>query len=122
MQPSEFTSQMGRLTTAEFAAIGAALRAEHNTADGEVAWWRATMAVNAALRRQRRTREAGLAAHHASAAVLDAARLCGAMDEDRDTVTAVARAASDVARALVAGHNSGDVLYAPFRPLAYAAA
>jgi hypothetical protein len=81
------------------------------------------MAVNAALRRQRRTREAGLAAHHASAAVLGAARECGVLDEDRDTVTAVARAASDVARALVAGHTiSGDVLYAPFRPLAYAAA
>jgi hypothetical protein len=128
MQASDFTTRLTRLTAAEFTAIATALRAEHDTADSEVAWWRATMAVNTTLRRQRRTREAGLAAHDASAAVLDAGRNCGALDHDRDTVIAVARAASDVARAIVAGPAPGlpvlaaEVLSSPFRRLALVAA
>ena len=128
MQASEFTERLTRLTAPEFAAIATDLRSEHDTADSEVAWWKATLAVNASLRRQRRTREAGLAAHHASAAVLDAARICGLLDDDRDTVIAVARAASDVARALVAGHVPGlpilaaEVLSSPFRRATLSAA
>src|SRR6266508_6815123 len=128
MQASEFTARLARLTTPEFVGIATALRAEHDTADSEVAWWRATLAVNASLRRQRRTREAGLAAHHASAAVLEAARTCGVLDDDRDTAIAVARAASDVARAFVAGHVPGlpilaaEVLSSPFRRVPLSAA
>lgn len=124
MQTSEFTARVARLTAPEFAAVAAGLRAEHDTADNEVAWWRATLAVNASLRRNRRTRQAGLAAHQAANAVLDAARRCGVIDDDRDTVIAVARAASEVARALVAGHVPGlpilaaDVLSAPFQRVA----
>jgi hypothetical protein len=128
MQASEFTARLNRLTAAEFTTIAAALRAEHDTADSEVTWWRATLAVTASLRRQRRTREAGMAAHHASAAVIDAARGCGVFDADRDTAIAVARAASDVARAMVAGHVPGlpvlaaDVLASPFQRVALTAA
>jgi hypothetical protein len=128
MQASEFTARLNRLTAEEFTTIVAALRAEHETADSEVAWWRATLAVNATLRRQRRTREAGLAAHHASTAVIEAARCCGVLENDRDTAIAVARAASDVARAMVAGHVPGlpvlaaDVLASPFQRVALVAA
>jgi hypothetical protein len=128
MQASEFTARLNRLTAEEFTTIVAALRAEHQTADSEVAWWRATLAVNATLRRQRRTREAGLAAHHASTAVIEAARGCGVLENDRDSAIAVARAASDVARAMVAGHVPGlpvlaaDVLASPFQRVALVAA
>ncbi|MGH9246282.1 MAG: hypothetical protein ACRD29_18615 [Acidimicrobiales bacterium] len=122
MQANEFTARMARLTAPDFVAVAAALRAEHETADGEVAWWRATMAVNASLRRQRRTREAGLAAHHAAAAVLESARECGLLDAERTTAIAVARAAAEVARALIAGQlpglpsATGGVLFVPFGP------
>jgi hypothetical protein len=128
MQASEFTARVAKLTAPEFSAVAAALRAEHDTADNEVAWWRATLAVNATLRRQRRTREAGLAAHDASTAVMDAARRSGLIDEDRETAITVARAAAEAARALVAGHVPGlpllaaDVLSAPFLRLDLVAA
>ena len=128
MNASEFTARLNQLTAAEFTTIVAALRAEHDTADSEVAWWRATLAVNATLRRQRRTREAGLAAHEASTAVIEAARGCGVLEQERDTAIAVARAASDVARAIVAGHVPGlpilaaEVLASPFRPVTLTAA
>jgi hypothetical protein len=128
MQASEFTARVARLTAPEFSAVAAALRAEHDTADNEVAWWRATLAVNATLKRQRRTRQAGLAAHDASSAVMDAARRSGLIDEDRETAVVVARAAGEVARALIAGHVPGlpllaaDVLSAPFTRLDLVAA
>jgi hypothetical protein len=127
MQASEFTARVAKLTADDFAAVAASLRAEHDTADNEVAWWRATLAVNACLRRNRRSREAGLAAHHAAGAVMEAAHRCGIVDHDRDTAILVARAAAGVARALVAGHVPGlpilaaDVLSAPFQRVAVAA-
>jgi hypothetical protein len=128
MQASEFTATLNQLRAEDFTTIASALRAEHDTADSEVTWWRATLAVNASLRRQRRTREAGLAAHVASSAVIEAARGCGVLDDDRDTAIAVARAASDVARAIVAGHVPGlavlaaEVLSSPFQRVALVAA
>jgi hypothetical protein len=128
MQASEFTARLNQLRADDFMTIASALRAERDTADSEVAWWRATLAVNASLRRQRRTREAGLAAHVASSAVIEAARGCGVLDDDRDIAIAVARAASDVARAIVAGHVPGlpvvaaEVLASPFQRVALVAA
>jgi hypothetical protein len=89
-------------------------------AEGELAWWRATIAVSAELKRNHCTRQAGLAAHNASVALLEAAQRAGIFDTAREDVTVVARAASEVARALVA--STAMAVPAPWRPLILAAA
>jgi hypothetical protein len=106
MHPSEFNEQLRALSGEAISALAEALRREIETAEGEVAWWRATIAISAALKRQHRSREAGLAAHTASVALVDAATRAGLLDHARDDVTIVARAASEVARALVAETTS----------------
>src|SRR3954471_1583117 len=74
MDAAAFTERLSRLTGSEITALANVLRHEHDTVDGEVSWWRATVAVGAGLKRHHRSREAGLAAHHASAAVVQAAQ------------------------------------------------
>jgi hypothetical protein len=106
MDPSEFNQRLRELSGEAICALAAALRDELETTEGEVAWWRATIAISAALKRQRRSREAGLAAHTASVALVDAAIRAGLLETARDDVTVVARAASEVARALVAETTS----------------
>jgi hypothetical protein len=101
MDALEFTDRLTRLTGPELVAVAHALRTEHGSADGEVAWWRATIGVDAELKRRRLSRQAGLAAHGASQAVIGAATRAGILDERRGDVVAVARAACDVVRALV---------------------
>lgn len=121
MEPAAFVDRLNGLTGPEIAALAASLRHELQTADGELSWWRATIAVGANLKRHHRSREAGLAAHRSSAAVQYAAEKAG--DISRDDVTIVARAASEVARALVveqyheAPALATNVLLAPWRPL-----
>jgi hypothetical protein len=96
---TSFTRRLHGLSADEIGAVAAALRAERDTPDGEVTWWRATIEVTGAIKRHRCTREASLAAHRASTAVLDAARTAGIDDDDhRGDVTAVARAAGEAAR------------------------
>jgi hypothetical protein len=78
--------------------------------------------VSAVLRRQHRSREAGLAAHRAAETILDVAHR-EADHVDRADATVVARAASDVARALVAGDTmpataAAQVLLQPFAAVA----
>ena len=102
MDPSEFNQRLRELSGEAICTLATALRHELDTTEGEVAWWRATIAITAALKRQRRSREAGLAAHTASVALVDAATRAGLIDSAREDVTIVARAASEVARALVA--------------------
>ena len=102
MNPSEFNQRLRELSGEAISALATALRHELETTEGEVAWWRATIAISAALKRQRRSRAAGLAAHTASIAVVGAATRAGLFESARDDVTIVARAASEVARALVA--------------------
>ena len=102
MDPSEFNQRLRELSGEAITALATALRQELETAEGEVAWWRATIEISAALKRQHRSREAGLAAHTASVALVEAATRAGLFDQARDDVTIVARAASEVARALVA--------------------
>src|SRR4051794_39462018 len=120
MEPTTFTTRLRTLTGADIEAVAGALRHEIDTADGEVTWWRATTAVGATLRRQHRSREAGLVAHEAAQSVLDAADRSGGVP--RADAILVARAASDVARALAAGPSVGacsaaEVLLAPWRSL-----
>lgn len=127
MEPAEFTERLTDLTGPDIAALAANLRRELDTADGEVSWWRATITIGANLKRHHRSREAGLAAHRASSAVLNAAEKA-ADAISKDDVTVVARAASEVARVLVAQHDhdvpvaTSAVLLAPWRPLVSAAA
>jgi hypothetical protein len=102
IESDEFTSRLHGLTAEEFDRIAAALRAELESVDGEVAWWRATIELSGALRRHHCSRQASLAAHRASVAVVAAARAAG-IDDDahRSEVTVVARAAAEAARVRV---------------------
>ena len=102
MDACEFTDRLGRLSAIDIERVAADLRSDLATADGEIGWWRATVAVGCTLKRRRCTREAGLAAHDASAAVLRRAEHLSLLDTDHDRITLVARAAADIARALVA--------------------
>ena len=127
MEPAAFVDRLNGLTGPEITALAASLRHELETADGEVSWWRATIAVGANLKRHHRSREAGLIAHRSSAAVLQAAEKADT-DVSKDDVTLVARAASEVARVLVAEQHHDvpltliGVLLAPWRPLVPVAA
>jgi len=127
VEPAAFVERLSELTGPEIAALAANLRHELDTVDGEVAWWRATIAIGADLKRHHCSREAGLAAHRSSAAVQHAATKADT-DVSKDDVTLVARAASEVARVLVAEHHHDipqlllAVVLAPWRPLVGAAA
>ena len=127
MEAAEFAERLSSLTGPEIADIATALRREHETADGEVSWWRATIAIGDELKRHHRSREAGLAAHQAATAVQHAARKAD-VDVSKDDTTIVARAAAEVARMLVADHDHDvprsmtDVLLAPWRVVDLAAA
>jgi hypothetical protein len=122
-----FVERLDALTGDDIADVAAELRREFETADGELCWWRATLAVGANLKRHRRSREAGLAAHRSSVAVLRAADKAD-MRVSKDDVTLVARAASEVARVLVAdqAHDVPQlligVLVAPWRSVVAVAA
>jgi hypothetical protein len=125
MNVDEFTNWVGTLTRLDLERIADALRTELDSADGEVSWWRATVTVSSCLRRNRCSRQAGMAAHHVTAAVRTAAERTGLLDDDRDAVTMLARAASEVARGLVAGDDAGwslDALIAPWRTVGLTAA
>jgi hypothetical protein len=115
-----FNERLRSLTGNAIRELATALRHEVDTAEGELAWWRATIAVSAELKRKHCTRQAGLAAHHASVALLEAAQRAGIAETAREDVTVVARAASEVARALVA--STAPVLPTPWRPLVPVAA
>ena len=99
---AEFSELLEGLGGDDISIVAEGLRADLASAEGEVAWWRATIAVSGVLRRTRRTREASLAAHRAACAVVVAARQAGLGEERRTEVSQVARAAAEVARALVA--------------------
>lgn len=123
----DFTARLRRLTATDILRVAAAVRSELDTADGEIAWWRATIEVTASLRRHRCAREAGLAAHRAATAVQAAAVAAGlGGDDHRSDVTAVARAAAEVARVRVLEacaelpHGSAAPLLHPWQPVAAA--
>jgi hypothetical protein len=114
METTEFIAHLRHLSGDEINSIATSLRRDLETVDGELAWWRVTIAVNGCLRRLHRSREGGLAAHQAAQAVLAAATQAGRLDADRDAVTRVARAAADAARAFVAGQHEAVALLAPW--------
>ena len=127
MELASFVERLDALTGDDIADVAVELRREFETADGELCWWRATLAIGANLKRQHRSREAGLAAHRSAAAVLRAADKAD-MRVSKDDVTLVARAASEVARLLVADQEHDvpqlliGVLFAPWRSVVAVAA
>lgn len=102
MTVHELTTVLRQLSVAEIRAIAESIRAGCASGEDDAAWWDATLAVERALRRAGRNRQASLAAFVAARAVEAAARDAGILGEDPD-VREVARAASMIARALVAG-------------------
>jgi hypothetical protein len=122
VEPDEFTERLTELSGHAIVALASTLRHEMDSVDGELSWWRATIAIGATLKRHHRSREAGLAAHRASVAVLEAADR-STVAVSREDATLVARAASEVARALVADrgaplpHAATEVVLAPWHAL-----
>ena len=101
MSIEEFLTTLQGLTADTIYAAADELDAHAATAAGEVAWWRATVEIDRLLRLHHAGRRAALAATQAAAAVTAAAISAGLDLADR-RVTAVARAAADVARGLTA--------------------
>jgi hypothetical protein len=119
MDVAGFTQLLRRLTPTDFHVIGAALEGRVATAADEVEAWRLTITVDRTLRRLRRSRNAAQAAAAATHTVLAAAR-ADLVDLPDRTVTLVARAAAEVARALTAGddaHYEAEALLVPFSSL-----
>lgn len=119
MDAAGYTQLLRRLTPADFRLIGAALEVSTATAADEVEAWRLTITIDRALRRARLSRSAAHAAATATHAVLTAAA-SHAIELPDSCVTTVARAAAEVARALVAGEDAAaeaDALLIPFASL-----
>lgn len=111
MTSEEFLTILRRLTAGTILAAAADLEEHAASAAGEVAWWRATVEIDRLLRAHRAGRRAALAASQAAATVSAAAVNAG-LDRADPRVTAVARAAADVARGLAAESSAVDDLLA----------
>ncbi len=120
MDAAVFTEMLRRLTPGDLHGIAAAVDVHSGSPADEVEAWRVTITIDRALRRTRQTRVAAHAASGATHAVVAVAEAHGIVLPDPQ-VTLVARAAAEVARALVAGDEAryeADVLLAPFASLA----
>jgi hypothetical protein len=107
MDARTFTDSLRRLGHADIERAAARLCEERATAAGEVTWWEDTLTIQGILRTHRASRHAARHAHEACTAVQRAAQASGFELPD-ESVTAVARAAAEVARALVAEAVAGD--------------
>ena len=114
-----FISWLRHLDAAAITAAAAELDEAASSAAGEVDWWRATVEIDRLLRARHAGRRAGVAANQAAAAVTAAARAAGIVMPD-PRVTAVARAAADVARGLLVNASAVDDLLRGCRRLAAA--
>jgi hypothetical protein len=101
IDPETYIRVLTRLTGADLNSLVIAIERRRGI-DDDMAWWHATMALERGLRRTHRLRRAATAARIASEAVFAAARRARRQPDDPD-ILVVARAASEVARALVAG-------------------
>jgi hypothetical protein len=123
---NEFVGQLRCLTSEQLTTMARESRGARATVAGDIDWWRATAVVSRDLRRLRRSRRAAVESLRASEAVLAAP---GAAEVPHDQVVHAARAASEVARALVAGARAavcatfvpgwqalGDKTAPPIRP------
>jgi hypothetical protein len=114
-----FISWLHGLDEPAIVATAAELDLAASSAAGEVEWWRATVEIDRLLRARHAGRRAGLAANRAAAAVTAAARAAGMTLPD-PRVTAVARAAAEVARGLLVDASAVDDLLRGCRGLAAA--
>jgi hypothetical protein len=108
-----FARAVLRMTGGDIRRLAASGRA-----GDDVAWWHAVVAVDHRLRRARLVRQGTMAGRAATQAVLIAASRSG-LDLDADVI-AVARAAADAARAVVAGGlrlRETDALLVPWAEL-----
>ena len=105
MELGHFTHAISRLTGDEIRRVAAGLQSAHSSAADEVVWWQATIAIDRVLRSNGRSRTAAMAAMGATQAVQSAAVADGIELPD-PAVTAVARAAAEVARAIVAAPDA----------------
>jgi hypothetical protein len=103
MDVGEFSRALENLTAEDVHRIAATLTNNHSdSAADEVEAWRVTLTIDRVLRRTHRTRLAARAASSITHTVLQIAAAQGIRLPDEE-VTHVARAAAEVARALVAG-------------------
>jgi hypothetical protein len=106
---STFLEALTALDADGIFAAATELELQASSAAGEVSWWRATVEIDRQLRARCERRLGATAARQASTSVLHAAAKAG-LDFQDPRVVAVARAASDVARGLVAGSAAADDL------------
>jgi hypothetical protein len=105
MDVGEFSRALENLTAEDVHRIAATLTNNHSdSAADEVEAWRVTLTIDRVLRRTHRTRLAARAASSITHTVLQIAAAQGIRLPDEE-VTHVARAAAEVARALVAGDD-----------------
>jgi hypothetical protein len=104
MDAREFTEALLRLERDDIESIAVSIETHFATAEGEVFWWQAHLAIHEALKNQGALRAAGSAAHQAADAVLRAATRAG-LELPSELVTRVAREAQEVVRGLVAGSS-----------------
>jgi hypothetical protein len=109
MSIEEFVNRLRSMTPATILAAADDLEVTAASAAGEVTWWRATVEIDRLLRLHHAGRRAAMAASQAASAVVAAAGAAGLDATDR-RVTAVARAAADVARGLAAESAAVDDL------------
>jgi hypothetical protein len=107
MDSSTFTRDLQAMSPNDIVAVAAGLDAWQRTVHDEVAAWHATMLVDQALRRLYCARAGAAAAQRAQRAVQCAAAHAAIALPD-DTVTRVARAAADVARAMLVERELPD--------------
>jgi hypothetical protein len=100
MDLTELHATLERLTADDVRAVARSL--ERHTAGDEVDAWHATIAIDRALRHTHRSRHAASAAWDAAQTVQRAAESAGIALPDVE-VTAVARAAAEIARGITAG-------------------
>jgi hypothetical protein len=105
MELGAFNRALRDLGLEDLRLLAKDLEMSADTAEHEIAAMRAVLAVDGALRAVRQRQVAALAAHAASEAVQVAARRANVELPDED-VTRVARAAAEIARAIVAGSRA----------------
>ena len=109
MELQAFIASLQRLDRRGISAVAAELQQQAASVAGEVSWWQATIEIDRQLRARSARRLGASAAHQASMAVLQAAAEAGIALPD-DEVIAVARAAGEVARGLVAQSSAANDL------------
>jgi hypothetical protein len=102
MELLQFNRALAQMDMTDIRGVADAIDRSFDSADGEVAWWRAHLDIDQALKQRGALRQAATAAHSAADAVLAAAARAHIPLPD-PAVTRVAREAQEIARAIVAG-------------------